>query len=127
MTLLDTCTLIWLSAEPQRLSKKASRHIDNPQTELWLSDASVWELSLKWQAGKLRLPQPPRLWVEEQSRLWHLRPLPIERHDLYRVSELPAHHNDPFDRLLIAQAIEQGLTILTPEPTMHRYPVATLW
>ncbi|MBI4871651.1 MAG: type II toxin-antitoxin system VapC family toxin [Candidatus Riflebacteria bacterium] len=88
---------------------------------------SVWELCLKWQAGKLSLPQPPSVWVEEQCRSWGLIGLAVERRHLYRVSELPVHHRDPFDRLLIAQAIEGRLTLATPDRVLSSYPVAVLW
>jgi len=125
--LLDTCTLIWLVSAPARLSKRVAEAIDSEDTELLLSDSSVWELALKWEAGKIELPQPPRNWVTSQSRLWDLEPLAIKRSHLYRAVELPQHHRDPFDRLLVAQAIESTLTIATPDPHIHRYPVASLW
>lgn len=125
--LVDTCTLIWLVAEPCRLSRRVAATIDAADTELWLSDCSVWELCLKWETQKIRLPEPPRRWVDDQVRQWGLKPLMIERSHLYRVVELPQHHRDPFDRLLVAQAIEAGLTIATPDEQVHRYPVATLW
>jgi PIN domain nuclease of toxin-antitoxin system len=125
--LLDTCTLIWLAADPTKLSDPVAALIDAPSTQLILSDCSVWELCLKWEAGKIRLPQPPRTWIADQQRDWHLEPLPMERTHLFRVSELPGHHRDPFDRLLVAQAIEAGLTIATPDPNIRQYPVATVW
>lgn len=124
--LLDTCSLIWLAAEPARLSSAVAAGVDAGLT-LLLSDCSVMELCLKWSAGKLTLPQPPRLWVEEQMRIWRLSGLPVERRHHYRSTELPDHHRDPFDRLLVAQAIEENLTIATPDPEIRRYPVSTLW
>lgn len=125
--LLDTCTLVWLVSDPERLGRAVADCIDEETTELFLSDASVWELCLKWQAGKIGLPKPPRAWVEEQVRAWSLAALPIQRGHLYRVTELPEHHRDPFDRLLVAQAIEEGMTIGSPDPQIHRYPTAVLW
>lgn len=125
--LLDTCAWIWLVSEPARLGAEVARAIDDPSSEIHLSDSSVWELCLKWQAGKIQLPQPPSLWVEEQSRTWGVKALSIERRHLYRVSELPAHHRDPFDRLLIAQAIEERLILATPDANFRSYPVAVLW
>lgn len=125
--LLDTCSLIWLVAEPGRLGHGAAEFIDDPNTDLWLSDTSVWEICLKWQKGKLRLPAPPRTWVREQTDIWHIAPLPIARTHLFRVTELPTLHQDPFDRLLVAQAIEEGLTIATPDPHIAGYPVAVVW
>jgi PIN domain nuclease of toxin-antitoxin system len=125
--LLDTCTFLWLVAAPGNLSPATSAAIDRTDTELLLSDCSVWELCLKWRGGKIQLPRPPRLWVEEQVQIWRIQPLPIERTHLYRVTELPDHHRDPFDRLLVAQAIEEGLTVATPDPHFPPYPVAVLW
>lgn len=92
-----------------------------------LSDTSVWEICLKWQAGKLRLPTTPRMWIEDQARLWKLERLRIAPEALYRTSELPDLHRDPFDRLLVAQAISEGLSIATPDPAIRAYPVATIW
>jgi PIN domain nuclease of toxin-antitoxin system len=125
--LLDTCTLVWLTAEPELLSGEAAAALDDESNSLYLSDASVWELCLKWQVGKISLPRPPRNWTEEQSRRWSLAGVPISRIHLFRVTELPEHHRDPFDRLLVAQAIQESLTIVTPDAWIRRYPVATLW
>jgi len=125
--LLDTCAFIWLVSTPAQLSQPAVAAIESPATELFLSDCSVWEICLKWEAGKLQLPKPPRLWIEEQRSLWRLGAVPIGRFHLYRVSELAAHHRDPFDRLIVAQAIEEGMTVVTPDLWIARYPVAILW
>ena len=125
--LLDTCTLIWLATKPKRLSRKARAAIDDASNELWLADVSVLELGLKYSAGKIELPQPPREWVEAQSTVWHLRSAPLDRAVMYRATELPIHHSDPFDRLLVATALENGLTILTSDEAIARYPVSVLW
>lgn len=125
--LLDTCSFLWLAAAPENLGPEASAAIDRDDTQLFLSDGSVWEICLKWQAGKISLPEPPRAWVEAQRLTWRITTLPIERTHLYRVTELPTHHRDPFDRLLVAQAIEAGLSIATPDPWIARYPVAVMW
>lgn len=125
--LLDTCTVVWLSADPGRLSKKAKEALDADDAILLLSDASVWEVCLKWQAKKLVLPAPPRRWLTEQARVWQLDRLALDPEHFYRTSELPALHRDPFDRLLVAQAIERSLTIVTPDAAIRAYPVAVLW
>ena len=125
--LLDTCTLVWLVSDPARLSQRAATALDDQITELYLSDTTVWEIGLKWQVGKIGPPAPPRRWIEEQAARWLLVPLPIRRKHLYRVTELAEHHRDPFDRLLVAQAIEEDLTIVSPDPQLGRYPVAVLW
>ena len=125
--LLDTCTFIWLCAEPERLSEVAKRAIHAPDASLLLSDVSAMEIALKWRAGKLALPQPPRLWIETQIATWVLNCLPLSRADIYRASELPEHHKDPFDRLLVATALNSNATVLTPDKAIHQYPVSYLW
>jgi PIN domain nuclease of toxin-antitoxin system len=125
--ILDTCAFIWLCSEPARLSETARLEIDTVDTELVLGDVSVLEIALKWQIGKIALPEPPRVWVERQTSIWAIRSLPISREHIYRTGELPAHHRDPFDRLLIAAALAEGATILTPDPAIHRYPVSWCW
>lgn len=125
--ILDTCTFIWLCAEAARLSETARRTIDSADTDLVLGDVSVLEIALKWQAGKITLPEPPRVWIERQAGIWSIRSLPISREHMYRAVELPEHHRDPFDRLLVAAALAEGATILTPDPAIHRYPVSWRW
>ncbi len=125
--LLDSCTLIWLVSAPHLLSPTATRLIDSSRNGLWLSDCTVWEICLKWQAGKLKLPAPPRLWIQQQQQQWQLESLSIQRVHLFQVSELPLYHRDPYDRLLVAQAIQEGFTILTPDAEIHKYPVSFAW
>jgi PIN domain nuclease of toxin-antitoxin system len=125
--LLDTCTFVWLCAEPNQLSQTARRAIEDPDSDLVLSDASVLELVLKWSAGKIVLPEPPRTWVERQLATWALRSIPLTRNDTYRASELPDHHRDPFDRLLVAATLAAGAVILTPDQAIQRYPVSWRW
>jgi PIN domain nuclease of toxin-antitoxin system len=126
LLLLDTCTFVWLASEPARLSESASAALD-AESSLALSDASAWEICLKWQAGKIVLPSPPRVWISEQMRTWQLERVPIEPDHLYRTVELPELHRDPFDRLLVAQALALGVRIVTPDSEIRRYPVAVTW
>ena len=93
---------------------------------LW-SDDSALEIALKWSAGKLVLPDPPRRWLEGQIDTWGLDCLGLRRADIYRASELPAHHRDPFDRLLVATALGSNATILTPDEAIRQYPVSCRW
>lgn len=124
---LDTCTLIWLCAQPEKLSATARNLIDAPETRLLLSEVSVLEISLKWSAGKLELPDPPRHWIETQVAAWSLECLALGREDMYRAGELPFHHRDPFDRLLVAAALRANAVILTPDEAVRRYPVSCRW
>ncbi|MBI4585098.1 MAG: type II toxin-antitoxin system VapC family toxin [Planctomycetes bacterium] len=125
--LLDTCVWIWLCSDPARLSARASAALDDERAELLFSDAAALEIALKWAAGKIALPKPPRLWIEEQLALWQARSLPISRPAIYRSTELAELHRDPFDRLLVATALEEGATLVTPDPWIQRYPVAWIW
>ena len=125
--LLDTCTLIWLAAEPNRLSPAAQQAIDAADSMVLFSDVSALEITLKWTAGKIILPDPPRQWVERQIARWELDCLTLTRDDIYRASELPDHHRDPFDRLLVAVALGASATILTPDDAIHDYPVSFRW
>ena len=126
MLLLDTCTFVWLTSAPGHLSERAAEVLD-AESEILLSYASIWEICLKWQSQKLELPTTPREWVSEQVRRWYLQRAPIEPEHLYRTVELPEHHKDPFDRLLIAQALTRGVRIVTPDPAIREYPVAVVW
>jgi PIN domain nuclease of toxin-antitoxin system len=123
---LDTCTLIWLASDPRRLGAGAVAVLDTAD-EIHLSDATVWEICLKWQVKKLELPSPPRTWVSEQARAWDLTRLPIEPEHLYRAVELPELHRDPFDRLLVAQTLACGGKLVTPDPAIRQYPVSVVW
>jgi PIN domain nuclease of toxin-antitoxin system len=125
--LLDTCSLLWLAAEPSRLSPAAAAALGDEANALSVSDVSALEIALEWSAGKLGLPSPPRTWFESQVTTWGLSTVPLRRVDIYRATELPEHHRDPFDRLLVAQALDGGLTIVTPDAAVAAYPVATLW
>lgn len=125
--MLDTCSFIWLCVEPDRLSPTARHLLDDDRNTLLFSDVSALEIALKWTSGKLRLPAPPRRWVEDQIRQWGLQQVGITREHMYRISELPRHHSDPFDRLLVASALDQDATIVTPDKAIQAYPVAWEW
>ena len=125
--LLDTCTLIWLSTDPDKLSPATVQAIDAPDSGLLWSDVSALEIALKWSAGKLVLPDPPRHWLERQIDAWGLDCLSLRRTDIYRASELPPYHRDPFDRLLVAAALGSNATILTPDEAVRQYPVSSRW
>ena len=125
--LLDTCTFLWLVAQPKRLSRRARAAIDREATRLYLSDVSIFEVCTKWRSGRLELPTTPRRWFGEQTRLWHTERLPLDVEHYLRESALPALHRDPFDRLLVAQALERDLALATPDAAIHAYPVAVVW
>ena len=125
--LLDTCTFIWLTSAPGRLSAEAARKLGEENQPRHMSLASVWEITLKYRSGKLPLPQPPRYWIEEQVRLQNIEILDLIRESLYRSTELPAVHNDPFDRLIAAESLVHNLAIITPDEPFKTYGCKTIW
>lgn len=125
--LLDTCTFIWLTCEPERLSEACKEAIENTESNIWVSDVNCFEICLKWQSKKLQLPDSPRIWFEEQTRLWCLQCNNLTRLHMYRASELSHHHKDPFDRLLVAQAKSDNFSILTPDSYINKYDVEVIW
>jgi PIN domain nuclease of toxin-antitoxin system len=125
--LLDTCTFLWLASSPKNLSDSAVSLIDAPSNQLYLSDVSIWEIVLKYTTGKLPLPEPPRIWIPKQSVFFQLTSLSINSEALFRSGEIPPLHRDPFDRLLAAQGIVHGLTILTPDSPFADLGATTHW
>ena len=125
--LLDTFPFVWLVSEPTKLSRKATDVLSDESNEFFLSDTSVLELCLKYNEGSLDMPQAPRDWVENQRELWRIKALPLRREAAYRLSELPYHHDDAIDRLLVATALSEGLALLTHDENLCNYPVTTIW
>ncbi len=125
--LLDTCTFIWLSVEPSLLSATARTLLAEPETEVLLSPVSAGEISVKYAAKKLLLTSPPDEWVPHMRKLHGITSLELNEEATLRNGQLPAIHRDPFDRLLICQAITHGLTIATPDPLIRQYPIRTVW
>jgi len=112
--LLDTCAFIWLCSEPEKYSEKASEAVEQA-SELFLSDASIFEIALKHASGKLSLPDAPRRWVNHQICAWGIVSLPLSQEDIYRSAELPLLHKDPFDRLIISTAINAFREKISPK------------
>jgi PIN domain nuclease of toxin-antitoxin system len=125
--LLDTCAFLWAVLEPDRLSARGRELFLSPEHEVYLSAASAWEIAIKHGIGRLPLHQAPDRFVVEQREASGVAPLPIDEESALHVSRLPALHRDPFDRLLVAQAIVHGMTILTPDPLVTQYPARTTW
>ena len=125
--LLDTCTFLWAASRPDLLSPAAADALETPGADVYLSLVSVWEILLKCTANKLKFSEPPDSWIKTHRDKLRLAALPLEETALFQEPRLPPIHRDPFDRALICQAITDGLTLLTPDPHIHRYPVQTLW
>ena len=112
-----------MTTAPERLSKTARAHVLNVNNERLLSAASAWEISIKWALGKLALPAHPSEFVPEQLALTKTYPLAVQHSHALRVAHLPRHHNDPFDRILIAQAQIEKIPILTSDPEFKPYDI----
>lgn len=123
--LLDTHVFIWWADGSTRLGKVARRALSAPSTSLWLSAASAWEMAIKSSTGRLTtktpLDQLISTWIERG-----FRPLPITIGHALAVRDLPLHHSDPFDRILIAQAQCEEMTLVTADPAIEAYNVRTL-
>ncbi len=123
--LLDTHSFLWAAVEPERLSKTAREVCES--AELFLSVASIWEIAIKTQIGRLTLPGNPRTFVTEQLRLGQISVLAISGNHALRVSDLPLEHRDLFDRMLAAQSLEEELPLVTRDPVFRLYAVNTIW
>ena len=125
--LLDTCTFLWIVAGAPDLSPRAHDLFRAPDNEVYLSAASAWEIAVKHGLGRLPLPDPPDRFVREMREAHGIVSLPIDEESALHVSRLPTLHGDPFDRMIVSQAIVYGLTILTPDPLVTQYPGRTTW
>jgi PIN domain nuclease of toxin-antitoxin system len=124
--LIDTHILLWTANADARLEQTAIDLIENPETELLLSMASVWEMAIKINLGKLQLGKPLKDFMEETTRLYNVELLPIQLEHLIPIESLPQYHRDPFDRLLIAQAMVENIPILSQDTAFHQYPIQLL-
>jgi PIN domain nuclease of toxin-antitoxin system len=124
--LLDTHVFLWYITADPKLPAAFRAAIQDPANEVYLSVASVWEAVIKLQLGKLPLPTPPADYLPRQRSAHGIASLPIEERAMADLASLPPLHRDPFDRLLIAQAIQHRLSIATVDPAISAYPVALL-
>jgi PIN domain nuclease of toxin-antitoxin system len=122
--LVDTPCWLWLQSTPEKLSEPVLALLANPQNELLLSAASVWEIAIKYALGRLALPLPPEEYVPSRMQQSATSPLPVTQLHALRAASLPGHHDDPFDRLLIAQAECEGIPIVTLDRAFHAYGIA---
>jgi len=125
--LLDTQAWLWMQVEPERFSPEARSQLEDLGNDLLLSAASSWEIAIRFALGRLPLPVPPSEYVPSRLESSGVTPLRIEHGHALMVAELPLHHRDPFDRLLIAQAKAEGVTILTADRAFEPYEVPVIW
>lgn len=126
--LLDTQCWLWWFAQPERLSEEAITSIADETNELWFSVASIWEIGIKVAIGKLPLPEPPDKYLSSRMRRLGVRSLEITATHALRAAALPSHHRDPFDRMLIAQAQLEDMTVVSADAMFKQYSdVSILW
>ena len=125
--LLDTHTLFWSVDDPSKVSAQAMAAMVAPTNDRLLSAATIWELAIKVGQGKITLSMPYRLWMETAIADLKLTILPVTVAYAERQAGLPPHHKDPFDRLIIAQALVDGISVVSVDVAFDPYGVARIW
>ena len=122
--LLDTHCWLWIQTVPGRFPADLLDTLAAPSSQRYLSAASAWEIAIKHALGKLPLPEPPAIYVPERMRLSGFAGLAVTHAHALAVAVLPPHHRDPFDRILVAQARVEGLTLVTADAALEPYDVS---
>lgn len=125
--LLDTCTFLWILADSAQLSARVLDLFTDPANQAYLSSVSTWEMGLKHGLGRLAFPEPPLEFIPAMREAHGIEPLGLDQESTLYVSRLPAYHRDPFDRMLVCQAIVHDMVILTPDELIRQYPVKIAW
>jgi PIN domain nuclease of toxin-antitoxin system len=124
--LLDTHIFLWFISGDSQLSTDVRDAIRDPDNEVYLSAISVWEAIVKYQLGKLPLPEDPETYLPKQRNLHQIASLALDESSVMQLAKLPPLHRDPFDRMLICQALQNGLTIATVDSAVRAYPVSVM-
>lgn len=124
--LLDSMVWLWSIDAVDKMNRDCREILENGREEVYFSAATAWELTVKVRLGKLHLPGPPGQCIPAFMAKQGLRALPVTHLHAVKVYDLPPHHQDPFDRLIIAQAIAERMTVLTSDRTFRKYPVDVL-
>jgi PIN domain nuclease of toxin-antitoxin system len=125
--LLDTHAFLWFVLSDPKLSTTARALIIDPNNIIYLSPASYWEIAIKIRTGKYMLPEPYDVFMPREIQQNNFRILPIDISHTSLVATLPLHHRDPFDRLLVAQALAEQMPLLSADPSLDAYNVQRLW
>ncbi len=125
--LLDTCTFLWIIADAPELSLTARKLFKDPGDPVFLSSVSCWEIAVKYRLGRLPLPEAPERFIPEMRSRHGIESLALEEKAALQLGKLPELHRDPFDRMLVCQALTYGLVLLTPDALIHAYPVRWAW
>jgi PIN domain nuclease of toxin-antitoxin system len=123
--LLDTHIFLWYITNDHRLSPKVASAVTDATNEVYLSVVSVWETLVKYQLGRLKLPSPADEYLRKRQEQHRIVSLPLDAAATSHLLKLPPHHRDPFDRMLVCQAIHHDLTIVTSDEQVEKYPVRT--
>jgi PIN domain nuclease of toxin-antitoxin system len=123
--LIDTHVLLWGIQDPAKVSIKVRTLL--PAAEVWISVASLWEIIAKVQIGKLVLPTPVGDYLAEKLKMNGVSVLALNFDHVRRLEEIPLHHRDPFDRILIAQSMEEKLPLVSADPHFEKYPIQLIW
>ena len=124
--LLDTHVFLWFISGDSRLPTDFRDHIRDPSHDVYLSVASVWEAVIKHGLGKLPLPGPPEDYLSDRRKLHQIGSLPIDESSIKQLAKVPLLHRDPFDRMLVAQALQHDLTVLTVDDGVRAYAIKLL-
>ena len=125
--LVDTHVFLSFISDDRRLSSRSLAALIDPANELYLSVASIWEIIMKYQIGKLPMPEPVDHFLEQEINKNHILVLPILQDHVFRLLDLPLIHRDQFDRILLSQSIEDHLPIISNDRVLSRYPVEVIW
>ncbi len=125
--LLDTMVWLWSVGPTEKIGNAGLEILRNGREEIYLSAASSWEIAIKAKLGKFQLPEAPGPYVRSRMAAQRVLALAVTQNHSLAVYDLPLHHNDPFDRLIIAQALDEGMVILTSDRAFRKYPVEVLW
>lgn len=125
--LLDTHTFLWWIDEDERLSPPAKAVIEDGDNEVFFSSASAWELVIKSALGKVEFLEPPEVLIPREVNINGFQVLPVFLRHALKLLDLPDLHRDPFDRILVAQALVEGLSVLSGDTLLRQYPVPTEW
>ncbi|MBC8170147.1 MAG: type II toxin-antitoxin system VapC family toxin [Anaerolineae bacterium] len=125
--LIDTHTFLWFVNNVTTLSPKGKDLIENPDNEIFLSIASLWEIGIKVSTGKLKLEQPFQVFIDQQLAINNFSILNIAIPHITTVASLPFHHRDPFDRMMVAQALVEQIPIISRDAALDAYGITRLW
>lgn len=124
--LLDTHVFLWAAADLKRLTTPVRIALQDAANDVFVSAAAAWEIAIKYSLGKLPLPSPPAIWTSSRIQKLGFTELPVRVAHASATATLPNHHGDPFDRLMVAQAQVEGLTLITADADVLKYPVKLL-